>query len=172
MARAALLSPSFKFRCDPGSAGGLHGRRTDLGLTRHLRGIPEVGDDEGSMRPLERGTESAGSSRSALTTSTAAVPTPAQRRWRDCDWQRAPRTCPRPSARHNATTLQTCTTEYRYDLLGHRRLLVPVASRLWCAGATDLSPALLSDPKTILLICVQGHILAPGQSHVKARSSK
>ena len=172
MARAALLSPSFKFRCDPGSAGGLHGRRTDLGLTRHLRGIPEVGDDEGSMRPLERGTESAGSSRSALTTSTAAVPTPAQRRWRDCDWQRAPRTCPRPSARPQR--------HHPADLY-HRVPLRPAwsssspcarASRLWCAGATDLSPALLSDPKNILLICIQRHILVPGQSHVKARSSK
>ena len=35
---------------------------------------------------------------------------------------------------HDATTLQTCTTEYRYNLLGHHRLLVPDASRSGAQG--------------------------------------
>ena len=66
---------------------------------RHLRGIPEVGHDEGSVRPLERGTEGARVEQVGLDhLYIAALPTfPAQRlRWRDCGWQRAPRTCPRP----------------------------------------------------------------------------
>jgi len=39
---------------DVGGAGGLHGGRPDLSLARHLGGIPEVGHDEGSVRPCER----------------------------------------------------------------------------------------------------------------------
>src|SRR6516164_5480372 len=39
---------------NPGGAGGLHGRPADFGLARHLGGIPEVGHDEGSVRPCER----------------------------------------------------------------------------------------------------------------------
>jgi hypothetical protein len=35
---------------------------------------------------------------------------------------------------HDATTLQTCTAEYRYDLLGHHRLLVPDVSRFGAPG--------------------------------------
>ncbi len=75
----------------------------------------------------------------------------------------AHRELPRADERvHDATTLQTCTTEYRYHLLGHHRLRVPDASRSGAQGRA--APARRSlDPKTILLICVQGHILAPGR---------
>src|SRR5262249_22775527 len=54
---------------------------------------------------------------------------------------------------HNATALLTRTTEYRYDLLGHHRLLVPCSAR-------RPGPH-FSDQKTILPIYVQGHILRP-----------
>src|SRR5262249_48135997 len=135
---------------DPGGAGGLHGRRADLGLTRHLRGIPEIGHDEGSVRPLQRGTEGARVEQIGLD----HLDSTRCQRPRSVAGRIAAGNTYRELARaqervHDATTLQTRTTEYRYDLLGHHRLLVPDASR--CARARRPSPALLSDPKAIWL---------------------
>jgi hypothetical protein len=115
---------------DPGVAGGLHGRRTDLGLTRHLRGIPEVSHDEGSVRPLQRGTEGARVEQVALD----HLDSTRCQRPRSVAGGIAADNAHRELARahervHDATTLQTRTTEYRYDLLGHHHLLVPDASR-------------------------------------------
>src|SRR5262249_16160841 len=43
---------------DPGGAGGLHGRRADLGLTRHLRGSQKLVTTKAPCAP-QRGTEGA-----------------------------------------------------------------------------------------------------------------
>src|SRR5207237_1341964 len=109
---------------DPERARGLHRRGADLGLARHLRGIPEVADDEGAVRALERQAQAGRIEQVGLDD---LDPSPGECLGRIASGVAAgdtDRELPQSEqSLHHAAALPPGATEYRDHLLGHGQLL-------------------------------------------------
>src|SRR5213594_1313802 len=118
----------------------LHRRVADLGLFRHLRGVPEIGDQEGSVSALERSTQAGRLEQIALHHPDAALLERVGRLARRVATDDANCELARGEQRvDDAAALSTGTTDDCNDLLGH----VPVLTFGAAEPAADV-PSFLS----------------------------